>query len=69
MSTSQLTVRCSCGSTKFEMPAKPKASDTITCASCGAKGTYGSVMGQAKKQALASVEKRLKDSLRKAGFK
>jgi transcription elongation factor Elf1 len=26
-----------CGSTKLEMPEKPKASDVVTCAGCGAQ--------------------------------
>lgn len=69
MSSSQISVKCSCGSSKFEMPNNPKASDTIKCAKCGATGKYGDVMGQAKKQAASAVEKQLKDALRKAGFK
>lgn len=69
MSTSQISVKCSCGSDKFEMPSNPKAIDTIKCAKCGATGKYGDVMGQAKKQVVSSVEKQLKDALRKAGFK
>ncbi len=69
MSTSQITVKCSCGSDKFEIPSNPRASDTIKCAKCGATGKYGDVMGQAKKQAVSAVQKQLKDALRKAGFK
>ncbi len=69
MSTSKITVRCSCGSDKFEMPTNPKAGDTIKCAKCGATGKYGDVVGQAEKQAVSAVEKQLKHALRKAGFK
>lgn len=69
MSTSQISVRCSCGSNKFDMPPNPRANDTIKCAKCGATGKYGDVMGQAKKQAVSVAEKKLKDALRKAGFK
>jgi hypothetical protein len=51
------------------MPPTPRANDTIKCAKCGATGKYGDVMGQAKKQAVSMVEKKLKDALQKAGFK
>ncbi|MFL0336307.1 hypothetical protein [Stenotrophomonas maltophilia] len=69
MSTTQIGVKCSCGSDKFEMPKNPKASDTIKCSRCGASGTYGNVMRQATSQATTAVERQLKDMLRKAGFK
>lgn len=69
MTTTQVGIKCSCGSDKFEMPKNPKASDTIKCAKCGASGKYGDVMGQATKQAAAAVQKQLKDAFRKAGFK
>jgi hypothetical protein len=35
---SDVKLRCSCGSEKFEMPARPAASDIIKCARCGAAG-------------------------------
>lgn len=69
MATSQISVKCSCGSDKFEVSSNPKASDTIKCTKCGATGKYGDVMDQAKKQGVSAVEKQLKDALRKAGFK
>lgn len=69
MSASQISVRCSCGSSKFDMPASPRANDTIKCAKCGAAGKYGDLIEQAKKQAISAVERNLKDALRKAGFK
>ena len=65
MTTTQVGIKCSCGSDKFEMPKNPKASDMIKCAKCGASGKYGDVMRQAK----SAVEKQLKDAFRKAGFK
>ncbi|PSD11557.1 hypothetical protein C7E14_18770 [Stenotrophomonas maltophilia] len=69
MSTTQIGVKCSCGSSKFETPTNPKASDRIRCSRCGASGTYGEVMRQATSQAKTAVEKQLKDMLRRAGFK
>ncbi|MDH4907268.1 ECs_2282 family putative zinc-binding protein [Xanthomonas axonopodis pv. ricini] len=69
MSTTQIGVKCSCGSDKFEMPTHPKASDKIRCSKCGASGTYGEVMRQATSQAKTAVEKKLKEMLRRAGFK
>lgn len=69
MSTTQIGVKCSCGSNKFEAPTNPKASDRIKCSRCGASGTYGEVMRQATSQAKTAVEKQLKDMLRRAGFK
>jgi len=69
MSTTQIGVKCSCGSNKFEMPKNPKASDRIKCSKCGASGTYGNVMRQATSQAKTTVGKHLKDMFRKAGFK
>ncbi len=67
--TTQVAIKCSCGSSQFEMPTNPKASDTIKCAKCGASGKHGDVMRQAKKQITSAVEKQLKDAFRKAGFK
>ena len=54
--TTQVAIKCSCGSSQFEMPKNPKAMDTITCAKCGASGKHGDVMRQAKKQITAAVE-------------
>lgn len=69
MTTTNVGIKCSCGSDKFEMPKNPKDSDIIKCAKCGASGKYGEVMRQAKSQIKASMEKELKDMFRKAGFK
>jgi hypothetical protein len=69
MSNATIALKCSCGSTKFEMPSNPKDSDTIKCAKCGATGKYGNLMRDATRQAKALVEKQLKEALRKAGFK
>ena len=69
VTTTRVGIKCSCGSTKFEMPKNPKASETINCAKCGASGKYGDVMRQAKSQAKSAIEKQLKDVFRKAGFK
>lgn len=67
--TTKVGIKCSCGSSKFEMPKNPKASDTITCVKCGASGKHGDVMRQATQQIKTAVEKQWKDALRKAGFK
>lgn len=69
MTATQVGIRCSCGSEKFEVPRNPKASDMIKCARCGASGTYGNVMGQATAQATSIMQRHLKDVFRKAGFK
>ena len=69
MTTTQVGIKCSCGSNKFEMPKNPKGSDIIKCAKCGASGKYGDVMHQATSQTAAAVQKQLKDAFRKAGFK
>lgn len=37
MTDQTINILCSCGSDKFEIPSNPKASDTITCAKCGAQ--------------------------------
>lgn len=69
MTTTQIGIKCSCGSDKFEIPKHPKASDTIKCAKCGASGKYGDVMWQATSQTKSAIQKQLKDVFRKAGFK
>lgn len=51
-----LSFKClRCGSTKFEMPEKPKASDVVKCAGCGAQGTYGQVKAAMVEQAKKHV--------------
>jgi hypothetical protein len=67
--TSKVAIKCSCGSSQFEMPKNPKASDTITCVRCRKIGRHGDIMRQAEKQITSAVEKQLKDAFRKAGFK
>jgi hypothetical protein len=69
MTTTNVGIKCSCGSDKFEMPENPKDSDLIKCAKCGASGKYGDVMGQAKAQVKAAMEKEFKDMFRKTGFR
>ncbi len=69
MSSSAVSLKCSCGSEKFEFPKNPKDSDTIKCSKCGASGTYGQVMRDAAKKVKSKIEKDLKDAFRKAGFK
>ena len=67
--TTQVGIKCSCGSDKFEMPKNPKPSDIIKCARCGASGRPDQVMRQDGQQIKSAVEKQLKDAFRKAGFK
>lgn len=67
--TSEVGISCSCGSTKFEMPEQPQASDIIKCAKCGASGRYGEVIEEAQRQITAAVEKQFKDAFRKGGFR
>lgn len=69
MTTGSISVRCSCGSDKFNVPSSRRPSDTISCARCGATGRYGDVMRTAGGQAKAVVEKQLKDAFKKAGFR
>lgn len=69
MSKDTISVKCSCGSEKFEIPNNPLATDIIKCIKCGATGKYGDVMKAARRQAKSLVEKQLKDAIRKAGFK
>lgn len=66
----QITFKCSkCGSDEFEIPTNPKPNDMITCAGCGCTGKYGEVRKEAIKQSKEAVEKMLRDTLKKAGFK
>lgn len=69
MTTGSISVKCRCGSDKFNIPSTRRPSDTISCARCGATGMYGDVMRTAGTQAKAEVEKQLKDAFKKAGFK
>lgn len=69
MATGTISVKCRCGSDKFNVPSTRRPSDTISCARCGAPGKYGDVTRTAKTQAKAAVEKQLKDAFKRAGFK
>ncbi len=69
MTTSAITIKCRCGSDKFNVPSTRRPSDTISCARCGATGKYGDVTRTARTQGKAVVEKQLKDIFKKAGFK
>lgn len=69
MSGTQVEIRCSCGSEKFDIPKHPRPSDIVKCARCGATGSFTEVIGQATSQAQGAFEKQLKDVFRKAGFK
>lgn len=69
MTTGTISVKCRCGSGKFNTPSTRRPSDMISCAKCGAIGRYGDVTRTAGIQAKAAVEKQLKDAFRKAGFK
>ncbi|SDK71166.1 ECs_2282 family putative zinc-binding protein [Stenotrophomonas pavanii] len=69
MTTGTISVKCRCGSDKFNIPSTRRPSDTISCARCGATGRYGDVMRTAGSQAKAAVEEQLKDAFKKAGFK
>jgi len=69
MTTGTITVKCRCGSDKFNVPSTRRPSDTISCARCGATGKYGDVTRTAGTQGKAVVEKQLKDIFKKAGFK
>lgn len=58
----KLTLKCSkCGSDQFEMPDRPRLSDKVTCARCGASTRYGDL----KKQAGSQAEKLIADQLGK----
>jgi hypothetical protein len=64
MATSRVTVVCTCGGDKFDMPKNPKASDTIRCTKCGEEGLCGDVMSQT----ISALEKHLTDAVaRKPG--
>jgi hypothetical protein len=69
MSKSTITVKCSCGSSLFEIPRNPISSSIIKCQSCGATGKYGDMRDQTTKLAKKVVEKQLKDIFKKAGLK
>lgn len=69
MATGTISVKCRCGSDKFNIPGIRQPSDKISCARCGATGTYGDIKRTAGAQAKAAVEKQLKNAFKKAGFK
>lgn len=59
MTKGTISVKCRCGSDKFNVSSTRRPSDTISCARCGATGQYGDVMRDARTQAKAAVEKQL----------
>ncbi|XLZ71466.1 hypothetical protein ABT364_05720 [Massilia sp. SR12] len=69
MGQDTITFKCSCGSTKFETPRNPAATDMVKCVKCGASGKYGELMKDATRQAKSLLDKQIKDALKKAGFK
>ena len=69
MTDQKISILCSCGSDKFEIPSNPKASDTISCAKCGAQEKYGILQKEIASKVKKQVEDDLKKMLRKAGFK
>lgn len=69
MATGTISIKCRCGSDKFNIPSTRRPSDTISCAKCGATGRYGDMTRAATTQGKAVVEKQLKDIFKKAGFK
>ena len=70
MSTDKNEFKCvGCGSKMFEIASNPKPDDTITCNGCKAIARYGDVQRSAIEQGKAAVQKALRDSLTKTGFK
>ena len=69
MSKQTINIKCSCGSDKFEFPANPHVSDTVTCTKCGASEKHGVLQKTVAKKVKKQVEDDLKKMLRKAGFK
>ena len=65
MTKSRVTILCTCGGDKFDMPANPKPTDSIRCTSCGETGIYGEVMGQA----ISALEKHLTEALHRRAAK
>lgn len=65
MGKTTITLRCAaCGGDQFERPGNPKAEDKVTCAGCGATGTYGQLMQSAKKQVMDQVTADLRKSFK-----
>ena len=61
--TDSLGFKClRCGSSKFEIPEKPKDSDIVRCVGCGAQGKYG----QVKAAMVEQAKKHIDDIARKA---
>lgn len=69
MTDQTISILCSCGSDKFEIPRNPKASDTITCAECGAQEKYRILQKKIASKVKKQVEADLKKMLKKGGFK
>lgn len=65
MANDRIEFKCSkCGSGQFRMPKKPRPSDTIECAGCGASARYDEVR-KAAKEAKKHVEDIFKKAFRK----
>lgn len=69
MTKRTVSILCSCGSNKFEIPSNPISSDMITCGKCGAKEKYGVLQKSVASKVRKQVETDLKKMLKKAGFK
>lgn len=50
--TQSMTLVCSCGNDKFSSEGVRTESTVMTCTKCGAKGKYGDLIAQAKKQVV-----------------
>jgi hypothetical protein len=66
--TIRVGIKCSCGG-DLEVPKDKRASDILTCVKCGASGKHSDAVRQAGKHVTALIDKQLKASFRKAGFK
>lgn len=61
-----ITFKCSkCGSKQFQIPSSPKPDDVVTCAGCGATGTYAALRDMAVTQAKDEIGKMFKASFGK----
>lgn len=55
MSKIKVSIQCACGSTTFDIPPNPGPQDTVRCLKCGASGSFGEVLEQARAQAAEAV--------------
>lgn len=65
MGQDTITFKCSCGSTKFEMPKNPKPSDIVKCIKCGASSKHGELMKEATRLAKAAIDKKMREVFKK----